>query len=51
MTVKAYRAAGRGLEGFLRRSGMTSDIDQISSEYIEVYLADEVAASTRALCD
>ncbi len=48
MTVKAYRAAGTGLDRFLRRSGMTSDIDQITSVYIEAYLADEVATKAAA---
>jgi len=48
MTVRAYRAAAVGLDRFLRRSGMTSDIDQISAEYIEAYLADEIATKAAA---
>jgi site-specific recombinase XerD len=48
MTIKAYKAAGIGLAGFIRRSGMPSDIDAISAEHIEAYIADEVASKAAA---
>jgi site-specific recombinase XerD len=48
MTIKAYRAAAVGLARFLQRSGMPSDIDAVSAEHIEAYLADEVATKAAA---
>jgi Phage integrase, N-terminal SAM-like domain len=47
-TVEAYRNAARGLERFLRRTGMPQDVELISAEHIEAYLASEVATKAAA---
>jgi site-specific recombinase XerD len=48
MTVKAYRAAATGLARFIRRAGMPADVEAITAEHIEAYLADEVSTKAAA---
>jgi site-specific recombinase XerD len=48
MTVKAYRAAAVGLAGFLRSRGMPVDVEAITGEHIETYLAAEIETKAAA---
>ena len=48
MTVRAYRAAALGLAGYLRKSGMPTDVEAITAEHIESYIESEVRTKAAA---